>query len=142
MKKIFLILCATVAVFATSNAQSLHRLKQGLTADTIRQSTTIYTNAVNVNSNQLQALILQVAADSVSGSPAPKFVLQRSTDGRNWKSIAGDTLTCTITGGVGTVSQQLNVNPFYGTYARVKIYTSATAQKSKIWVTIKSFLLD
>lgn len=124
-----------------AHSQTFVRLKQGLAADTIKASTTIYTAPVNLNATYLQALILQVACDSASGTPSPKFVLQRSTDGVHWFSVAGDTLAPSYKG-VNTVHPgtniQLNVNPYYGGYARVMIYTSGTAQKSKLWAAIRT----
>jgi len=125
----------------TVKAQTFTRLKQAAPGDTILKSTTIFTSAVNLNTNDLQGLSLQVAMDSVSGTPDAKFVLQRSVDGVHWLSVAGDTLSPSYKG-INTVhpgtSVQLNVNPFYGTYARVKIYTSSTTQKSKLWAAIKT----
>lgn len=139
MKKVFLISTFLIAfVSFTINAQTLVRLKQGTASDTIHKSITKYTSSVNLNFNDLQAVTAGVAADSVSGSPALTFILQHSDDGSHWKSGTGDTVTVTVTGGVGYVAKQINVNPFYGTFARVKYYASSATQNSKVSVTIKS----
>lgn len=141
MKKILLIssiLIALCAVTFNANAQSLTRLKQGTASDTIHKSITKYTSSVNLNFNDLQAVTVGVAADSVSGSPALTFILQHSADNTHWLSGTGDTTTVTVTGGVGYVYKQINVNPFYGAYARVKYYASSATQNSKVSVTLKS----
>lgn len=143
MKKLFSLIAILTLFVASVSAQTYVKQYMGRTQDTIRQSTTILAPSINlINSSGVQAFTLQVAADSVSGSPAPKFVLQRSVDNRNWFSVAGDTLTTTVTGGVGTVEKHLTVSPYNYPYARVKIYTSGSAQKSKIWVTIFSTHAD
>src|ERR1019366_5395058 len=87
-----------VTVCQTSNAQSFTRLEQGRAQDTIHKSTLILTSAVNINTNDLQSLSLQVSTDSISGTPDTKYVLQRSVDGVHFYSNAGDTLAPTYIG--------------------------------------------
>lgn len=132
----------TVFTVETAHSQTWVKLKQGAATDTISKSKTYYTNPVNINFQDLQAMSLEVAMDSVSGTPDTKFVLQRSTDNQHWTSIAGDTLAPVYTGNGNTthpsVSKQLNVNPLYATYVRVKYYTGSGTQKSKVWIALKS----
>lgn len=143
MKK-FLLSLTVLAMFAvTVNAQTYVRLKQAATGDTIRASQKVFTPMVNLNSNDLQAVVIGVKADSVSGTPDVKFFLQRSNDGVNWLNVAGDTVafsavttTSLIKG--GSKYTQISVNPFYGTFARVGYYTGSGAQKSKVWISLKS----
>ena len=133
MKKIFGII-ALIALFATSlNAQTVVRLKQAAAADTIHKSQTLYTQSVNINAAALQAVSIQVKTTTVSGSPDVSYVLQRSIDGVNWISVVGDTVTS-----VTSVSKLLNINPFYGNYARVAYYTGSGTQLSKVAITLKS----
>lgn len=144
MKKLFLIstlFILTVFTVETAQSQTWVKLKQGLVGDTIRQSTTLFTAPVNVNFQDLQALVLEVAMDSAKGTPDTKFVLQRSTDGTHWSSVAGDTLVPTYIG-VNAVhpssSKTLSINPLYATFVRVKYYTSSTTQRSKVWIAVKT----
>ena len=146
MKKI-LFLTAILGMFAvtSANSQTYVRLKQAAAADTIRASQKVFTAMVNLQSNDLQAVTIGVKADSVSGTPDVKFFLQRSNDGVNWLNVVGDTLTYTsvTTGGSplikgGSTYKQLNINPFYGSYARVGYYSGSGAQKSKVWISVRS----
>lgn len=145
MKKLFLIstlFILTVFTVETAQSQTWVKLKQGLAGDTIRQSTTLFTAPVNVNFQDLQALVLEVAMDSAKGTPDTKFVLQRSTDGQHWSSVAGDTLIPAYTGNGNnthpSVSKTLSINPLYATFVRVKYYTSSTTQRSKVWIAVKT----
>jgi len=143
MKKLFSILCLTAMtlICVESQSQTAIRLKSGLSTETISASATLYTQVVNLNTSTLQAVTIQCATDSVSGTPDPKYVLQRSVDGVHWFSLAGDTLTPAYIG-VNSVnpstSAQLTINPFYGAYARIKIYTSGTTQRSKMWIALRA----
>jgi hypothetical protein len=145
MKKI-LFVTAILGMFAASaSAQTFVRLKQAAAADTIHKSQKLFTSMVNLNTNDLQAVTIGVKVDSVSGTPDVKFFLQRSNDGVNWLNVVGDTLTYTsvTTGGSplivgGSTYKQLNINPFYGTYARVGYYSGSGTQKSKVWISLKS----
>ena len=141
MKKVIGVFAiAIILVSQNAEAQSFSRLKQAASADTIVANQTIFTSIVNVNTNDLQGLSLQVAMDSVKGTPDAKFVLQRSVDGIHWLSLQGDTLIPVYNGKntVAVNSKQININPYYGTYARVKMYTSSVVQKSNIWVAIRT----
>jgi len=145
MKKLFSILmlfALTVFTVETSTAQGYVKLKQGAAGDTIHKSSTLFTSIVNLNVNAINSLSMQVATDSVSGTPDTKYVLQRSVDGVHWISVAGDTLAPVYIGNGNTthpsVSKQLDIAAFYGTFARVKIYTGSGTQKSKMWITIKA----
>lgn len=146
MKKIFslitLVAFSLVMCPSLCEAQTFTRLKSGGVSDTIHKSSTLFTSSVNLNVNDLQAMSLEVAMDSVSGTPDTKFVLQRSVDGTHWSSVAGDTLAPVYTGNGNTthpsVSKTLNVNPYYGAFMRVKYYTGSGTQKSKVWITVRS----
>lgn len=148
MKKLFslfVFVAITLIGSVESKAQTFVRLKQATASDTIHKSTTLFTSAVNLNFNDLNAVVLEVATDSVSGTPDTKYVLQRSVDGIHWTSVVGDTLAPVYTGNGNTthpsVSKTLSVNPFYGTYARVKVYTGSGTQKSKMWIALKASII-
>lgn len=140
MKKIiilFSLFAFTALTFNPSNAQTFARLKQGNAADTLKASTT-YNNILNVNSDQLQTVSVQVFVDSVSGTPNGTATLYRSVDGSHWETT-GQTETW-ITGIDTTFI--LTDSSFYGAYAKVAIVTTSTAQKSFYWLTLKAWKKD
>ena len=134
MKKLFFSLVVMVAFTVNMNAQVYQRLTQASASDTIRQSQTIYTPSVNINTQVLQAVVVSVKTTSVSGTPDVAYVVQRSEDGINWYSVAGDTMTYSA-----TVVKKVTANPFYSPFLRVKSYTGSGAQKTKSAITVKSW---
>ena len=143
MKK-FILSLSVLAIFAvTVNAQTFVRLKQAASADTIHKSQTLYTSMVNLNTSDLQAVVIGVKSDSVSGTPDTKFVLQRSVDGVHWLSAVGDTITYTAVTTTSSIVgggkyKELPINPYTQTYARVAYYTGSGTQKSKVWIALRS----
>lgn len=137
MKKLFSLFAIITCFSLSMSAQVYAKLYTGRAQDTIHKSTTLTSSSVNlINSDGVKAIVMQVAADSVSGSPAPLFILQRSIDGVHFESFVGDSLTCTVTGGVGTVAKTVVINPFSYAYARVLIKTTSATQKEKIHVSL------
>ncbi len=137
MKKILFASTLFLMTAASMSAQTYVKLYQGRAQDTIHKSTTLTSAAVNmIDASGIKTITMQVAADSVSGSPAPLFIIQRSVDGTHFESFAGDSLTCTVTDGVGTVAKTVAITPYNYPYARVLIKTSSSTQKSKVWVTV------
>ncbi len=139
MKKLLSIFAIATIFASAASAQVYSKPYSGRAQDTIHKSTTILSPSVNlINSDGVKCLVLQVATDSVSGTPDTKYVLQRSTDNVHFYSIAGDTLAPVYIGVNAvhpSVSANLTVNPYSFAYARVKIYTGAGTQKSKTYVT-------
>ena len=133
MKKYLLSLVVLIGIALNADAQQYVLLKQGTASDTISKSQTKYTSAVNLNTQVLQSVIVAVKTTSVSGTPDTKYVLQRSVDNVNWWSLAGDTISYSA-----TATQYVTVNPFYGAFARVKIYTGSGTQLSKMTISLKS----
>ena len=143
MKKFLLSFAIVVVTAISMNAQTYIQLKQAGVADTTIKSKTIFTQKVNVTQNILQGLTMGVKADSISGTNDVRFFLQRSNDGVNWYSVVGDTttysaVTTTATVKGGSKYTQLNINPFYGKYARVGYYCGSGTQKAKVWISILS----
>lgn len=151
MKK-FLSIFAVATMFLCStigHTQTLVKLNQGGTNDTLIASQTLYSSVVNLNFSTTQAVGVTYAVDSISGAPAGSFILQHSYDGVHWLTSLGDTVSYTNTGwshnGTGSsgdtrtyLTKEVNKTPFYGAYARVKITTTSAARRSRYWITLKS----
>lgn len=153
MKKILSIFAISALLLTSvgtheAKAQTLVKLNQGGTNDTLIASQTVYSPVVNLNYSVTQAVTVTTAVDSISGAPAGSFIVQHSTDGIHWNQLAGDTITYTSTGwnhnGIGSgesrtyICQFKTFYPFYGAYARVKITTTSAARRSRYWITLKS----
>ncbi len=142
MKKLITFSLAVIvsAMLFTTQAQTFVRLKQGTAADTLKKSTTYYIGPVNVNFNDVQVVSATVAIDSVSGKPSGTATLEQSVDGTHWNTTGSSaTWNNSISTWVGAdTSFILSLNPFLGAFARIKIATTDSTQKSKYWVTFKS----
>ncbi len=134
MKKVLVAIAIVFASALTVNAQTYTRLTQAAAGDTTRQSQTVYTPSVNLNTQKLQALVVSVKTTTVTGTPDVIYVLQRSEDGVNWYSVAGDTMTYSA-----TVVKKVIADPFYSPFVRVKRSTGAGAQLTKNAITIKTW---
>ena len=133
MKKFLSILALALIAF-TINAQSYQKMYQGVGADTIIASQTL-SKVINVNSNNVQTVSVQILIDSVSGTPSGTATLYKSLDGTNYVTTGQ---SATWVSGVDSLFV-LTDTSFYGVYLKTSIVTTATAQKSNVTATLKSW---
>lgn len=134
MKKIILLLAVVLIASIATQAQTYLKLSRGTAADTLIESTT-FSKSFNISAKETPTVSVQIAVDSVSGTPSGTATLYKSLDGINYETTGQ---AVTFTTGVDTIFT-LTDTTFYGVYGRVDIVGTATTQKSIITETMKSW---
>lgn len=133
MKKTFFILILSVLVMSVS-AQSYEVLSTGAAGDSLTASS-VFAETFKISAKETPTVSVQVSIDSVSGTPSATATLYQSLDNVNWISTGQ---TATFTTGVDTTFI-LTDTSFYGIYGKLSITGTATAQKSLVKSTMKSW---